>query len=145
MWTTGTERYQALARWIFNRCRYGRSSPNPREISRNMGAPPMMAICPLSAFATIAIGKDPINMNPAPTYHKLKALPCISDGTVSCSTVVPIETMLLVPTTHIMHQDTQNQGDQAKKAGPTRNQVLAQQQQIFMRDIPQWSQNYRCK
>ena len=78
-----------------------------------------MAIRQPNASATIAIGSEPTNMNPAPTYHKLKTRPCISDGTVSCSMVVPIGTMLPAPTKNRIPQDTQNQGDQAKKSKPS--------------------------
>ena len=91
-----------------------------------------MATCQPNTSATIAIGREPMNMNPAPTYYKLNIRPCISDGTVSCNTVVPIGTMLPAPTKNRMPQDAQNQGDQANRKRdnpkmriwPSNNQLL---------------------
>ena len=79
-----------------------------------MVTPPLMVVCKLNPSAIITLGSAPMNMSPAPTYHKLKTRSCISDGKVSCSTVVKIGTMLLVSTTNKMHWGTQNQGDKAK-------------------------------
>ena len=87
-----------------------------------------------------------MNISAAETYQTLITRPWNSAGTESCSTVVPMGTMLPIPTRYNIAHDSQNQCDQAQaEEGYAEKEDAGQQQPVLMGRVAQRRHDERAR